>query len=321
MSDAHFSMEAEIAAEVTKMKAAFTPRALMVQRVAEIMFDAWGEKPSANKVYEHIRQGSISDINNDLKQFWDGLRRRKAGGREVEGIPSNLSAESGELIKSMWVTALLHATKTFDAEKLSLKQVAEDLTAQVEQLQQALQERELTVDRQKRENSDLLQQVKEQATAIVEYEDSLNTINEDVRLLKADKVALQQQATVQENSHNEAIRKLVDTHAMELESLRRDLKHFQLEKDRAATRRDQIQAEAIESRKLLDQTISALHETIASERNAHIRIKNAWDAQQKSLDDQIQRLSRDLNKARQVFNNYKQLTAQPNYLAYKIKYD
>ncbi|MBF5007934.1 DNA-binding protein [Diaphorobacter caeni] len=321
MSDAHFSMEAEIAAEVTKMKAAFTPRALMVQRVAEIMFDAWGEKPSANKVYEHIRQGSISDINNDLKQFWDGLRRRKAGGREVEGIPSNLSAESGELIKSMWVTALLHATKTFDAEKLSLKQVAEDLTAQVEQLQQALQERELTVDRQKRENSDLLQQVKEQATAIVEYEDSLNTINEDVRLLKADKVALQQQATVQENSHNEAIRKLVDTHAMELESLRRDLKHFQLEKDRAATRRDQIQAEAIESRKLLDQTISALHETIASERNAHIRIKNAWDAQQKSLDDQIQRLSRDLNKARQVFNNYNQLTAQPNYLAYKIKYD
>ena len=221
----------------------------------------------------------------------------------------------------MWVTALLHATKTFDAEKLSLKQVAEDLTAQVEQLQQALQERELTVDRQKRENSDLLQQVKEQATAIVEYEDSLNTINEDVRLLKADKVALQQQATVQENSHNEAIRKLVDTHAMELESLRRDLKHFQLEKDRAATRRDQIQAEAIESRKLLDQTISALHETIASERNAHIRIKNAWDAQQKSLDDQIQRLSRDLNKARQVFNNYNQLTAQPNYLAYKIKYD
>ena len=199
MSDAHFSMEAEIAAEVTKMKAAFTPRALMVQRVAEIMFDAWGKKPSANKVYEHIRQGSISDINNDLKQFWDGLRRRKAGGREVEGIPSNLSAESGELIKSMWVTALLHATKTFDAEKLSLKQVAEDLTAQVEQLQQALQERELTVDRQKRENSDLLQQVKEQATAIVEYEDSLNTINEDVRLLKADKVALQQQATVQEN--------------------------------------------------------------------------------------------------------------------------
>ncbi len=321
MSDAHFSMEAEIAAEVTKMKAAFTPRALMVQRVAEIMFDAWGKKPSANKVYEHIRQGSISDINNDLKQFWDGLRRRKAGGREVEGIPSNLSAESGELIKSMWVTALLHATKTFDAEKLSLKQVAEDLTAQVEQLQQALQERELTVDRQKRENSDLLQQVKEQATAIVEYEDSLNTINEDVRLLKADKVALQQQATVQENSHNEAIRKLVDTHAMELESLRRDLKHFQLEKDRAATRRDQIQAEAIESRKLLDQTISALHETIASERNAHIRIKNAWDAQQKSLDDQIQRLSRDLNKARQVFNNYNQLTAQPNYLAYKIKYD
>ena len=321
MSDAHFSMEAEIAAEVTKMKAAFTPRALMVQRVAEIMFDAWGEKPSANKVYEHIRQGSISDINNDLKQFWDGLRRQKAGGREVEGIPSNLSAESGELIKSMWVTALLHATKTFDAEKLSLKQVAEDLTAQVEQLQQALQERELTVDRQKRENSDLLQQVKEQATAIVEYEDSLNTINEDVRLLKADKVALQQQATVQENSHNEAIRKLVDTHAMELESLRRDLKHFQLEKDRAATRRDQIQAEAIESRKLLDQTISALHETIASERNAHIRIKNAWDAQQKSLDDQIQRLSRDLNKARQVFNNYNQLTAQPNYLAYKIKYD
>ena len=321
MSDAHFSMEAEIAAEVTKMKAAFTPRALMVQRVAEIMFDAWGKKPSANKVYEHIRQGSISDINNDLKQFWDGLRRRKAGGREVEGIPSNLSAESGELIKSMWVTALLHATKTFDAEKLRLKQVAEDLTAQVEQLQQALQERELTVDRQKRENSDLLQQVKEQATAIVEYEDSLNTINEDVRLLKADKVALQQQATVQENSHNEAIRKLVDTHAMELESLRRDLKHFQLEKDRAATRRDQIQAEAIESRKLLDQTISALHETIASERNAHIRIKNAWDAQQKSLDDQIQRLSRDLNKARQVFNNYNQLTAQPNYLAYKIKYD
>ena len=108
---------------------------------------------------------------------------------------------------------------------------------------------------------------------------------------------------------------------MELESLRRDLKHFQLEKDRAATRRDQIQAEAIESRKLLDQTISALHETIASERNAHIRIKNAWDAQQKSLDDQIQRLSRDLNKARQVFNNYNQLTAQPNYLEYKIKYD
>ena len=321
MSDAHFSMEAEIAAEVTKMKAAFTPRALMVQRVAEIMFDAWGEKPSANKVYEHIRQGSISDINNDLKQFWNGLRRRKAGGPEVEGIPSNLSAESGELIKSMWVTALLHATKTFDAEKLSLKQVAEDLTAQVEQLQQALQERELTVDRQKRENSDLLQQVKEQATAIVEYEDSLNTINEDVRLLKADKVALQQQATVQENSHNEAIRKLVDTHSMELESLRRDLKHFQLEKDRAATRRDQIQAEAIESRKLLEQTISALRETIVSERNAHIRIQNAWDSQQKSLDDQIQRLSRDLNKARQVFNNYNQLTAQPNYLAYKIKYD
>lgn len=315
------SMDAVISAEVAKMKAGFAPRSLMVQRVAEIMFDEWGEKPSANKVYEHVRQGSITDINRDLKQFWDGLRKRKAGTMEIAGIPSHLALESAELLKSMWVTALNHATKTFDADKLSFKQVTDDLTGQVIQLQLALDAITESAENLRLTNNGLTQQVKDQAITIAEYEDSLNAVNDEKRLLKADKDELQRQAVIQENSHIEAIRNLANSHQAEIESLRRDLKFFQLEKDRATTRRDQIQAEAIEAKKLLDMTISALQDTIANERSTHIRIQNAWATQSQSLEDRIQRLDRELNRAKQGFNNYGQLTSVPYYLSYTIKYD
>ena len=72
-------VETEIRAEIDSLAERYTKRADLTREAATLLFLRYGIYPSATVVHSYTRLGSLTDINSDLKNFW---QRMEDGGRK-----------------------------------------------------------------------------------------------------------------------------------------------------------------------------------------------------------------------------------------------
>jgi DNA repair exonuclease SbcCD ATPase subunit len=99
------STEAKIIAEIEALKAHDLDTQDLYREVCTILFFRYGITPTANKLYQFVRKGSMSAPAEALARFWSDLREKSRVRIEHPDLPEGLKAVAGELVASLWSQA------------------------------------------------------------------------------------------------------------------------------------------------------------------------------------------------------------------------
>lgn len=99
------STEAKIIAEIEALKDHDLETQDLYREVCTILFFRYGITPTANKLYQYVRKGSMSAPAEALAKFWTDLRDKSRVRIEHPDLPEGLKAAAGELVASLWSQA------------------------------------------------------------------------------------------------------------------------------------------------------------------------------------------------------------------------
>lgn len=130
----------------------------LYREVCALLFFRYGVTPTANKLYQLVKKGSMSAPAEALGRFWEELREKSRVRIEHPDLPDPLKAAAGELIGRLWADAQAEAQESLSvfrheadgrvAEADAARQIAErDQQAAIDQLEQLREALDVTADR------------------------------------------------------------------------------------------------------------------------------------------------------------------------------
>ncbi|SOE47414.1 replication region DNA-binding N-term [Burkholderia sp. OK233] len=114
MSDV-LSPDAALAAEIERLKAAFPKTRELYREVCALLFFRHGITPTANRLYQLVKRGSMGTPTAVLGEFWTELREKSRVRIEHPDLPADLGAAAGELVATLWTRATVSADSALDA--------------------------------------------------------------------------------------------------------------------------------------------------------------------------------------------------------------
>lgn len=136
--------EQQLQTEINALKTQFPETRDIYREVCVLLFFRYGITPTANKLYQYVRRGSMSAPAEALNKFWIELREKSRVRIERPDIPDNIAAIAGDLISNLWNEAQQAAQAGFSdlvdnasAEILEFKlrsEVAEQEAAEIKNL-------------------------------------------------------------------------------------------------------------------------------------------------------------------------------------------
>jgi regulator of replication initiation timing len=97
--------EKTIAAAIAELRERFPRTQDLYREVCILLFFRHGITPTANKLYQLVRKGSMSAPTEALSDFWDTLRERSRVRIEHADLPEDLQQAAGEMVASLWKSA------------------------------------------------------------------------------------------------------------------------------------------------------------------------------------------------------------------------
>lgn len=99
------STEAQIHAEVEALRERTPETQNLYREVCTILFFRYGITPTANKLYQYVRKGSMSAPAEALAKFWEDLREKSRVRIEHPDLPEAVKSAAGDLVASLWTQA------------------------------------------------------------------------------------------------------------------------------------------------------------------------------------------------------------------------
>lgn len=128
--------EARLQADIEALRPKFPDTQDLYREVSMILFFRYGITPTANKLYQLVRKGSMSAPAEALARFWDNLREKSRVRIEHPDIPQALQEAAGELTAKLWQQARAQADEACAAIRLEAAQQIEAASLAVEQAEQ-----------------------------------------------------------------------------------------------------------------------------------------------------------------------------------------
>jgi chromosome segregation ATPase len=273
MENHQISSEDAVLAGVAELRERFPRTQDLYREVCILLFFRHGITPTANKLYQLVRKGSMSVPTEALSHFWDTLRERSRVSVEHADLPDELRTAAGDMVAAVWKTAQTMARESvaqLRQEAAAAADSARDAEAQAKAAEEtALGELERTRE-QLREAEALIGQLRQELAAAAATHAGTVTRLEDARQLLA-----QTQATLE---------RARDEHAAEREKL---ADRTRLAEERYAD---------MEKRALVDidreRTASAkLQKALESERAEHLKSIDRLRAECHTFQVEVGRLS------------------------------
>ncbi|MCX4150323.1 MULTISPECIES: DNA-binding protein [Paraburkholderia] len=107
--------EARLAAEIDSLKVEFPRTRELYREVCALLFFRFGQTPTANRLYQLVRRGSMGTPAAVLGEFWAELREKSRLRIEHPDLPADLGAAAGELVAILWTRATASAEAALDA--------------------------------------------------------------------------------------------------------------------------------------------------------------------------------------------------------------
>lgn len=269
------SVEAEIQSDIDDLRERFPETQDIYREAAAILFFRYGITPTANKLYQYVRKGSMSAPSKALAGFWSELREKSRVRIEYPDIPENIKNKVSEFVGALWETA---------------QSAAQDgLAAEREEAQVAVQEAEAALAEAEQRNRASTQTLAELREELAALEGRIRAMDSALEFERAAKAELERQlAAVQ------AQRKTLDDALVEA---RRDFS-LELGKLREDLARSEERFAESEKRALLEIDRERLAAARAQKDLAQLRTDLARDHQ--DFRGEITQLQAQLGEARQV---------------------
>lgn len=132
------STETEILSEVEALKAKFGDTRALYREVCALLFFRYGITPTANKLYQYVRRGSMNVPTEEVGKFWDDLRHRARVDIQHPDLPDPIKAVAAEAIAALWSQATEAARGELAAARLEFQQEAEQARAGRDAAEQAV---------------------------------------------------------------------------------------------------------------------------------------------------------------------------------------
>lgn len=97
--------DTQIQADVEELRKTVKDTAALYREVCTVLFFRYGITPSANKLYQYVRKGSMSAPAEALAKFWADLREKSRVRIEHPDLPDALKLAAGELVGNLWMQA------------------------------------------------------------------------------------------------------------------------------------------------------------------------------------------------------------------------
>lgn len=94
--------EQQLQIEIEKLRSEFTETQDLYREVCVLLFFRYGITPTANKLYQYVRRGSMSAPAGALNKFWSELRGKSRVRIERNDIPENISLAAGDFVATLW---------------------------------------------------------------------------------------------------------------------------------------------------------------------------------------------------------------------------
>ena len=98
--------EAKLIQDVETLRIQFPQTKDLYREVCRVMFFRYGMQPTANKLYQLVRKGTMSTPAQAVNNFWAELRLKNRVDIEHSGLPDSLREFAGEALTTLWKSAL-----------------------------------------------------------------------------------------------------------------------------------------------------------------------------------------------------------------------
>lgn len=156
--------ENEIREAIDKLRETTSNTQELYRETCALLFFRYGITPTANKLYQFVKKGSMSAPSEALGRFWEELREKSRVRIEHPDLPDSLKVEAGELVGQLWGKAQTAAHESLnvfmqeadarvtaaDAERQRAERDAKAAKMELEHLREALDgasERILSLER------------------------------------------------------------------------------------------------------------------------------------------------------------------------------
>jgi chromosome segregation ATPase len=225
------SQDAALAAEIERLKVAFPKTRELYREVCALLFFHFGITPTANRLYQLVKRGSMGTPTDVLAEFWTTLREKSRVRLERPDLPPDLQAAAGELVAALWDKSTAAAHAALEELRSELDAEREAGRAEIAAAQDATVRAEAALE----VRSTMLMAAQ---TRIQELEQALAVSDASRRTLEADVTRLQRESRERDAALAQA---RVDL-ARELEKLREDAQRAE-ERLRAAEKRALMEIE------------------------------------------------------------------------------
>ncbi len=147
MPDAPSHEDRRLQTEIDELRSKFTDTQELYREVCTLLFFRHGITPTANKLYQLVRKGSMSAPADALSRFWETLREKSRVRIEHPDLPVELREVAGEVVGALWQRAqalaqegLATARSEAQASVLAAQAAADAAHSQAQELRGELDE-------------------------------------------------------------------------------------------------------------------------------------------------------------------------------------
>ncbi|SEJ90882.1 DNA-binding protein [Paraburkholderia diazotrophica] len=256
------SDEARLAAEIDRLKAAFPKTRELYREVCALLFFRFGQTPTANRLYQLVKRGSMGTPAAVLGEFWTELREKSRVRIEHPDLPTDLRDAAGELVATLWTRATASAQAELDALRAD---VEGERTAAAQRVAAARAELERTETALEQRTAALLAaqvEVRELEKAQAEGQAARQAMEADIVRLKNEAAARDRELEKVRDGFSRELEKLRESAAQSDERLRATEKRALLEIDRERGAVAKLQKELDETTKRADRRDADHHRTV-----------------------------------------------------------
>lgn len=127
--DTPLTAETQLLADIDALRPAYPNTQDLYREVCALMFFRYGMTPTANRLYQLVRKGSMSAPAEALNRFWRQLREKS---RVVIGhpdLPEDLKNTAGELVASLWKSAQAAAAESLASLRSEAERAVDEARA------------------------------------------------------------------------------------------------------------------------------------------------------------------------------------------------
>jgi len=130
------SEESEIQAEVEALRERFSDTKALYREVCALLFFRYGITPTASKLYQHVRKGSMSAPAEALAKFWEELRGKARVEIDQPDLPDALKQATGQAVSVLWTQATELAREELAVLRDETRTQAQSAQAELQEAQQ-----------------------------------------------------------------------------------------------------------------------------------------------------------------------------------------